>query len=43
MSIGAEMQAGKRRTMKMHNLVLSCLAVAYLAANTYAIVKVGGG
>jgi hypothetical protein len=26
----------------MHNLVLSCLAVAYLAANTYAIVKVGG-
>jgi hypothetical protein len=42
MSIGAEMQAGKRRTMKMHNLVLSCLAVAYLAANTYAIVKVGG-
>ena len=41
MSIGAEMQAGKRRTKKMHNLVVSCLAVAYLAANVYAIVKVG--
>jgi hypothetical protein len=41
MSIGAEMQAGKRRTSKMHNLVASCLAVAYLAANVYAIVKVG--
>jgi hypothetical protein len=40
-SIGAEMQAGKRRTTKMHNLVVSSLAVAYLAANTYAIVKVG--
>jgi len=40
MSIGAEMQAGKRRTRKMHNLVVSCLAVAYLAANVYAIVKV---
>ena len=25
----------------MHNLVVSCLAVAYLAANVYAIVKVG--
>ena len=25
----------------MHNLVVSSLAVAYLAANTYAIVKVG--
>ena len=25
----------------MHNLVMSSLAVAYLAANTYAIVKVG--
>jgi hypothetical protein len=24
----------------MHNLVVSCLAVAYLAANVYAIVKV---
>jgi hypothetical protein len=35
------MQAGKRRTKKMHNLVVSSLAVAYLAANTYAIVKVG--
>lgn len=23
----------------MHNLVVSCLAVAYLAANVYAIVK----
>ena len=41
MSIGAEMQAGKRRTKNMHNLVVSSLAVAYLAANTYAIVKVG--
>jgi hypothetical protein len=40
MSIGAEMQAGKRRTRKMHNLVLGCLAVAYLATNVYAIVKV---
>lgn len=40
MSIGVEMQAGKRRTRKMHNLVVSCLAVAYLAANVYAIVKV---
>jgi hypothetical protein len=35
------MQAGKRRTRKMHNLVVSFLAVAYLAANVYAIVKVG--
>ena len=35
------MQAGKRRTKKMHNLVVISLAVAYLAANTYAIVKVG--
>ena len=41
MSIGAEMQAGKRRTRKMHNLVMSSLTVAYLAANAYAIVKVG--
>ncbi len=24
----------------MHNLVVSCLAVAYLSANVYAIVKV---
>jgi len=39
MSIGAEMQAGKRRTRKMHALVVSCLAVAYLAANVHAIVK----
>lgn len=39
MSIGAEMQAGRRRTREMHNLVVSCLAVAYLAANVYAIVK----
>jgi hypothetical protein len=36
------MQAGKRRTKKMRNLEVSSLAVAYLAANTYAIVKVGG-
>ena len=35
------MQAGKRKTKKMHNLGESSLAVAYLAANTYAIVKVG--
>jgi hypothetical protein len=34
------MQAGKRRTKRMHNLVVSSLAVAYLAANTYVIVKV---
>jgi hypothetical protein len=40
MSIGAEMQAGKRRRMNMHNLVVSCLVAAYLAANVYAIVKV---
>jgi hypothetical protein len=40
-SIGAEMQGGKRRTRKMHNVVVSFLAVAYLAANVYAIVKVG--
>ena len=40
-SIDAEMQAGKRRTRKMHNLVVSFLAVAYLAANVYAIVTVG--
>jgi undecaprenyl pyrophosphate phosphatase UppP len=40
MSIGAEIQAGKTRTREMHNLVVSCLAVAYLAANVYAIVKV---
>jgi undecaprenyl pyrophosphate phosphatase UppP len=40
MSIGAEMHAGKRRTREMHNLVVSCLAVAYLAANVYAIVRV---
>jgi hypothetical protein len=40
MSIGAEMQAGKRRSMNMHNLVVSCLVAAYLAANVYAIVKV---
>jgi hypothetical protein len=25
----------------MHNLVVSCLVAAYLAANVYAIVKVG--
>jgi hypothetical protein len=24
----------------MHNLVVSCLAIAYLSANVYAIVKV---
>jgi hypothetical protein len=35
------MQAGKRRIRKMHNLVVSFLAVAYMAANVYAIVKVG--
>ena len=26
--------------MKLHNLVMSCVAVAYLSANVYAIVKV---
>jgi hypothetical protein len=40
MSTGAKMQTGKRRTMNMHNLVVSCLVAAYLAANVYAIVKV---
>ena len=25
--------------MNLHNLVMSCLAVAYLSANVYAIVK----
>jgi hypothetical protein len=40
MSIGAEMQAGKRRSMNVQNLVVSCLVAAYLAANMYAIVKV---
>ena len=40
MSIGAEMQAGKRKTREMPNLVVICLVVAYLAANVYAIVKV---
>ena len=39
-SIDAAMQAGKRRSMNMHNLVVSCLVAAYLAANVYAIVKV---
>jgi hypothetical protein len=39
MSIGAEMQTGKRRSMNMHNLVVNCLVAAYLAANVYAIVK----
>ena len=34
------MQAAKRKTKDMHNLVVSSLAVAYLAANTYALVKV---
>jgi hypothetical protein len=34
------MQAGKRSTREMHNLAVSCLAVAYLAENVYAIVKV---
>ena len=40
MSIGAEIQAGKRRCMNTHNLVVSCLVAAYLTANVYAIVKV---
>ena len=40
MSTGAEMQTGKRRSMNMHNLVVSCVVAAYLAANVYAIVKV---
>src|SRR5581483_2563038 len=35
-----QMQDGKRRSMNMHNLVVSCLVAAYLAANVYAIVKV---
>ena len=33
---GAELHA-KRRSNKMHNLVVSCLVVAYLSANVYAI------
>jgi hypothetical protein len=28
--------------MNLHNLVMSCLAVAYLSANAYAIVKMRG-
>jgi len=40
MSTGAEMQAGKRMSMNMHSLEVSCLVAAYLAANVYAIVKV---
>ena len=40
MSIGAELQASKRRIRKMHNLIANCLAVAYLAANVHATVKV---
>jgi len=39
MSSLAEMQTGKRRSMNMHNLVVSCLVAAYLAANVYAMVK----
>src|SRR5271169_5115627 len=31
---------GKRRSNKMHNLVVSCVVVVYLSANVYAIVKV---
>jgi hypothetical protein len=34
------MQTGKRRSMNVHNLVVSCLVAAYLAANVYAIMKV---
>jgi hypothetical protein len=41
MSIGVEIQAGKRRSMNMLNLVVSCSVAAYLAANIYAILKVG--
>ncbi len=40
MSTGAEVQTGKRRSMNMHSLVVSCLVAAYLAANVSAIVKV---
>jgi hypothetical protein len=36
---GAELH-GERRSNKMHILVVSCLVVAYLSANVYAIVKV---
>lgn len=32
-------QVGKERTRKINNLVVSFLAVAYLAANVYAIVE----
>ena len=41
MSTGGEMQADKRRNMNTHNLVVSFLVVAYLAANVFAFVKVG--
>jgi hypothetical protein len=37
---GARNAHGKRRSNKMHKLVVSCLVVAYLSANVYAIVKV---
>ena len=40
MSIGAEMQTGKWRSMNTHNVLASCLVAAYLAANVYAIVQV---
>ena len=40
MSIGVEVQAGKRRITNMHNLVVICLVAAYLAANVSAIVKI---
>ena len=41
MNISAETQAIRRGTRKMHNLVVICLAVAYLAADVYAIGKIG--
>jgi hypothetical protein len=40
MKSGAETQAGERRTRKIHDLVVSFLAGAYLAANVYALVEV---
>jgi hypothetical protein len=39
MKIGAKKQAGKRKTRKMHYLVVSLLAGAYLTANVFATLK----
>jgi hypothetical protein len=39
-STGVETQTGERSSMNMHNVVVSCVVAAYLAANVYAMVKV---